>query len=101
MHAPVAVCILCGKGNNGGDGYVIARHLQLLGYSVRIVSSCEFTELRGDAAANYKIAAQSDIPMQVYHGGPIDFAFDLCLVECLLGTGASGSSERAHCDTSS
>ncbi len=69
---PIHVCILCGKGNNGGDGYVIARHLQLLGYAVRLVSSCEFHELRGDAAANYQIAAHSDLPMQVYRGGAID-----------------------------
>lgn len=85
-----SICILCGKGNNGGDGYVIARHLQLYGYTVRIVSACEFSELKGDAAANQRIAELAEIPMQVYQETPCVGAEDQCVIECLLGTGAMG-----------
>ncbi len=87
----VAVCILCGKGNNAGDGYVIARHLQWFGYRVRIVSSCPFAALRGDAAANFKIAMNGDIPMSVFNEAKLDLSREDCVVECLLGTGASGA----------
>ncbi len=50
------VSVLCGAGNNGGDGYVAARHLHMAGYSVRILSTKPTTDLKGDAAANFKRA---------------------------------------------
>jgi len=46
------ISILCGAGNNGGDGYVAARHLHMAGYSVRILSTKATKSLKGDAAAN-------------------------------------------------
>ncbi|CAG1772353.1 Bifunctional NAD(P)H-hydrate repair enzyme Nnr [uncultured bacterium] len=44
--------VLCGKGNNGGDGYVIARHLHNSGVEPTVYTLCKTGELRGDAAAN-------------------------------------------------
>jgi ADP-dependent NAD(P)H-hydrate dehydratase / NAD(P)H-hydrate epimerase len=44
--------VLCGPGGNGGDGYVVARHLQDAGWSVRCISTVDAAELRGDTAAN-------------------------------------------------
>ena len=44
--------ILCGPGNNGGDGYVIARHLRRQGWSVTIASAQSPDQLRGDAKIN-------------------------------------------------
>ena len=44
--------ILCGPGGNGGDGYVVARHLQDSGWTVRCISTVPGALLRGDAAAN-------------------------------------------------
>lgn len=52
IHGPVVIC--CGKGNNGGDGFVIARHLDLRGYDVRVLLFCDPSGLTGDAAANFK-----------------------------------------------
>src|SRR5579863_9588459 len=42
--------VICGKGNNGGDGFVAARKLKAVGREVRIVLLADPSELRGDAA---------------------------------------------------
>jgi ADP-dependent NAD(P)H-hydrate dehydratase / NAD(P)H-hydrate epimerase len=49
---PRHVAVLCGKGNNGGDGFVAARHLQALGAKVKVYLFSEPRDLRGDAATN-------------------------------------------------
>lgn len=90
---PGEIMILCGRGNNAGDGYVIARHLQLLGRQCSIISVVEIDDLSGDAAANAKVARNAQIPIHVI-SEPGEFSSALesatCLVDCLLGTGARG-----------
>src|SRR6202047_4880413 len=49
---PRKIAVLCGKGNNGGDGLVAARHLQSLGSKVKVYLFSELRDLRGDAATN-------------------------------------------------
>ncbi|MBE7415532.1 MAG: NAD(P)H-hydrate dehydratase [Deltaproteobacteria bacterium] len=50
--APGRVAIFAGRGNNGGDGYVAARHLRNSGRDAVVYSLCRIEELSGDAATN-------------------------------------------------
>ena len=95
------VCILCGPGNNGGDGYVIARHLELLGFSVHILSLVPLDRLTGDAKANASIAVKAGLPVQVATSAEdLDrwIADDETVVDCLLGTGAKGAPRGLYAD---
>lgn len=48
------IAVLCGKGNNGGDGLVAARHLQEKGKTIHVILLSDAADLRGDAAAMYE-----------------------------------------------
>ena len=58
--------ILCGPGNNGGDGGVVARHLDAWGFPVRVVWFARGDQLRGDAAAQWGILARSGIAQSAW-----------------------------------
>lgn len=53
-HPPRSICVLCGKGNNGGDGFVAARHLQTAASRVHVYLFARPAELHGDAATNFQ-----------------------------------------------
>lgn len=54
------IAVLCGKGNNGGDGFVAARQLEAAGCAVRVILLANPSELRGDAKATFdEMALQS------------------------------------------
>src|SRR6266545_1701784 len=72
VHGPVAIC--CGKGNNGGDGLVIARHLANHRVAVRVLLFCKPEELSGDAGVNYRAVAKLSLPLTVYAGEHVDLA---------------------------
>ena len=90
------VVICCGRGNNGGDGFVIARHLDLRGYSARVLVYCDPAQLTGDAAANFRILEKTDVPIYPCHENPAPDELQKHLpgagwiVDALLGTGARG-----------
>ena len=90
------VAIACGKGNNAGDGFVVARHLDLRGFEVRTLLFAKPAELRGDAANNFKTVCEAQIPLEVFGVGfdraKLDKALDRAawLIDALLGTGAVG-----------
>jgi ADP-dependent NAD(P)H-hydrate dehydratase / NAD(P)H-hydrate epimerase len=85
------IAILCGKGNNGGDGFVAARKLAEAGRAVHVLLLCAPEELRGDAAAMFLQLTVR--PLVVREPAHLDspeatemFAADL-LVDAVLGTG--------------
>jgi NAD(P)H-hydrate epimerase len=63
---PPEVLILCGTGNNGGDGGVMARHLDAWGFPVRVVWFARGGQLRGDAATQRDILAKSGIAQSAW-----------------------------------
>ncbi|MBN2581230.1 MAG: NAD(P)H-hydrate epimerase [Pirellulales bacterium] len=90
------VLIACGRGNNAGDGFVIARHLELRGHTVRLALWAAPEELAGDAAANFHILQKTEVPITVF-GNQHDaarletlLAGATWIVDALLGTGARG-----------
>jgi NAD(P)H-hydrate epimerase len=91
------VVIVAGKGNNGGDGFVMARHLEYRGYAVRVLLIADSNQLGGDAQTNWRILERSAIPTTVLGASPDLETLDSTLagagwiVDGLLGTGARGS----------
>ncbi|HEU0311084.1 MAG TPA: NAD(P)H-hydrate dehydratase [Sphingomicrobium sp.] len=82
---PRETLVLCGPGNNGGDGYVAARHLKLAGYAVRVAALAEPA-----AEAARWARAQWDGPVE-----PFGAATDAPIViDCLFGTGLSRGLEQ-------
>jgi NAD(P)H-hydrate epimerase len=63
---PPKMLILCGPGNNGGDGGVVARHLDAWGFPVRVVWFARNDQLRGDAATQRDILARSGIAQSAW-----------------------------------
>jgi len=76
------VVIVCGGGNNGGDGYVVARLLRDRGRPVRVVATVDDAKLRGDAAD----ARDAVGPGEPWGPGALDGA--AVIVDAVLGTGA-------------
>lgn len=89
---PGPVLVLCGKGNNGGDGYVIARHLANRGWQVETLVLAPRDVIRGDAAVNLDILLRSDAAVAfVPESAPLAAALGRCaprlIIDALLGTG--------------
>jgi NAD(P)H-hydrate epimerase len=110
-HRPALprVLILCGAGNNGGDGGVIARHLDAWGFPVRVIWFARNDQIRGDAAAQWSILRKSGVEQSAWfdeHAADIESdALSLnailaqadWLVDGLLGTGLSRPVEGPLC----
>jgi NAD(P)H-hydrate epimerase len=86
------ICVLCGTGNNGGDGYAIARHLFSNSYNVEVFSFGDKSKMSIETLNNYEIARKLNFKMN-------DCDFDVisqlilndydCYIESLIGVGGS------------
>jgi NAD(P)H-hydrate epimerase len=88
------VVILCGKGGNGGDGFVVARHLGQRGVHVRVLLAVPEHEIAGDAAAKLdalKAAGMRPVPVPGDDVLSTVLAEAEIVVDALLGTGGRGA----------
>ena len=108
---PIRITVLCGGGNNGGDGYIIAALAQQRGLPVKVLQLAPADKLQGDAHRAWQFACQAGVPMAPFGGGIegsgviqndsisevanesinelINKADDI-IVDALLGTGIKG-----------
>ena len=90
------VVICCGKGNNGGDGFVMARHLEARGHRVKVLYWSDPQGLPPDATANHAILVRAATPLINLAEQPNADALARELegaqwiVDALLGIGARG-----------
>jgi NAD(P)H-hydrate epimerase len=95
----VRVGIICGKGNNGGDGLALARRLRISGVPVRIALLSSFGELKGEAKANLSILRKMDLEI-VQNASSRSLAdivgWSDVLVDALLGVGLSSPLKGAY-----
>lgn len=90
------IVVCCGRGNNAGDGFVVARHLAILGHCPEILLACSPAQLAGDALVNYRIAERAELPIHRVHGDAVEESSRRVLegaawvIDALLGTGARG-----------
>lgn len=81
------ICIFCGKGNNGGDGFVIARRLSLAGKKVKTFLLAQPEELSGEAAQAYAQLQETPATVAKEKDLPKLATYDL-IIDAMLGTGA-------------
>ena len=79
--------ILCGGGNNGGDGYALARHMHNDGWTLVLAAAKPVDDLDGDAATNARVAAKMNIPIRPATPELVAAAEVDLVVDALLGTG--------------
>jgi ADP-dependent NAD(P)H-hydrate dehydratase / NAD(P)H-hydrate epimerase len=85
LGSPARVMVVCGPGNNGGDGFVAARLLRAAGYQVRLALLGRREALRGDAAAmaaRWEGPSEEASPEAVVSGGDL-------IIDAMFGAGLS------------
>lgn len=98
---PGPILVVAGKGNNGGDGYVMARHLDNCGWQVRTLVLAERSDIRGDAQTNLRILENSNSTIN-YATTSVDIATFLqqfsdtaLVIDAIFGNGLNAA-VRGH-----
>lgn len=88
-----SITILCGRGNNGGDGYVMARYLHEIGMNVRVAVIGDMSRISGDALVNLEILGRIGVEINEIESDEKWKSFNDAIKSCdfiidgLLGTG--------------
>lgn len=85
-----SAAVFCGPGNNGGDGFAIARHLHNVGWTVQVVLAVPPEKLKGDALTNYTIITKMGLPITGPETADEILSQADVIIDALLGTGSSG-----------
>lgn len=92
-----SVCIVCGKGNNAGDGFVVARHLEVSGFTPHVFLLEDPDTLSYDAKVNYDVVLKSGLNVSLVNreGSFAKLSDSLSdsdvVVDALVGTGLKGA----------
>jgi hydroxyethylthiazole kinase-like uncharacterized protein yjeF len=102
QYAPLAkqrILVVCGKGNNGGDGLVVARQLytRVKPQWLRVVLAANPDEMQGDALANYKMLTAVGCPVSFEITPEMRTA--TLVIDAVLGTGAEGRPKGKAAET--
>lgn len=92
------ISVFCGAGNNGGDGFVIARHLVNWGADVKIILCCQREKIQGDAKTNFLTCQRMGIEIMGLDMAETNIrkeVYNLCqsselIVDAIFGTGFKG-----------
>ncbi|MFM1655483.1 NAD(P)H-hydrate dehydratase [Brevibacillus sp. B_LB10_24] len=90
--------VLAGKGNNGGDGLVAARHLIESGMEATVIYAVSPEQLSGDAGFQRDLASRLGVPTQTYGRAPIDWHSYDGIVDALIGTGSKGAPRGSYAE---
>lgn len=98
--APKNAVIFCGTGNNGGDGFVIARHLFLKGIKTKVFLIGKAQNLKADPAINYQILKKLKCPVESISGVTKNVLTDggraAVIVDAIFGIGLSRDIGAPH-----
>ena len=84
------IIIVCGKGNNGGDGFVVARLLWLKGAEVSILLLAQSAAYKGDARTNLNILQKLNVSTSIWDEKNVNFNGVDVIVDAIFGTGFKG-----------
>jgi len=90
------ITVVCGGGNNGGDGYVLARFAQAAGLAVKVLTVSDPAELKGAARQAYQDLCASGGRAEPFAAPPLEDAE--IVVDALLGTGLRGTVEARYAE---
>jgi NAD(P)H-hydrate epimerase len=83
------ILILCGGGNNGGDGLAAARHLHNRGADVNIGFTVDPATYKGDALTNWQIVHAMKIPAGPFQPAQLKELWPMLVIDAIFGTGLS------------
>ena len=81
------ILILCGGGNNGGDGLAVARHLHNRGAAVTIGLCCDPSSYKGDALINWEIVSAMRIAVEPFNISMLSDPPPMLVIDAIFGTG--------------